>query len=125
MWVEFNENPQGKRIGDCAVRAIQVALGIPWEESYDRLCRMGKAMSDMPSADAVWGALLRKHGFVRRAVSNYCPDCYTVRDFASEHFRGIYVLAIGGHVVVVRDGDWFDSWDSGGETPIYFYFKEE
>lgn len=125
MWIEYNENPNGKRIGDCAVRAVSVALGIPWEEAYDQLCRMGKSMSDMPSADAVWGALLRKHGFVRRGISNYCPDCYTVSDFAGEHFKGIYVLGIGGHVVTVKDGDWYDSWDSGAEVPQFYWYKED
>lgn len=53
-----------------------------------------------------------------------CPDCYTVADFASEHPRGLYVLAIGGHVVTVRDGEWMDSWDSGNEVPAYYWSKE-
>ena len=125
MWIEFNENPVGKRIGDCAVRAVQVALGISWADSYALLAQKGFELGDMPSADRVWGETLRDHGFVRRSISNYCPECYTVLDFASEHFKGVFVLGIGGHVVTVRDGNWFDSWDSGGECPIFYYAKEE
>ena len=30
-YVEFNNNPVGRRIGDCAVRAISKALNIGWE----------------------------------------------------------------------------------------------
>ena len=125
MWVEYNENPNGKRIGDCAVRAVSVALGLSWLEAYDLLVHKGAEMGDMPSADAVWGAVLRSAGFVRRGISNYCPECYTVADFAGEHFKGVYVLGLGGHVVTIRDGNWIDSWDSGGEYPQFYYYKEE
>lgn len=34
MWIEFNGNPTGRRVGDCAVRAVSVALGIDWEKAY-------------------------------------------------------------------------------------------
>ena len=123
MWVEFNENPTGRKTGDCAVRAISAALGVNWDAAYGILTEKGFELGDMPSADRVWGAVLKDYGFLRRSIPNYCPDCYTVRDFASEHFRGVYVLAIGGHVVTVRNGDWWDSWDSGNEVPIYYYYR--
>ena len=78
-------------------------------------------MCDMPSSDAVWGAVLRSHGFVRRGISNTCPDCYTAADFVLGHPVGVYVLAFGGHVAAVRDGLLLDSWDSSAEVPIYYY----
>ena len=28
MWIEHNGNPTGRRVGDCAVRAIEVALDV-------------------------------------------------------------------------------------------------
>lgn len=28
MWQKFNENPCGRNVGDCAVRAVSVALGV-------------------------------------------------------------------------------------------------
>ena len=36
----------------------------------------------------VWGAYLRSRGFDRDMISNSCPDCYTVADFAAEHPHG-------------------------------------
>ena len=51
--------------------------------------------------------------------------CYTVADFAREYPRGVYVLGCSGHVMTVINGEWWDSWDSGAECPIYYWYKEE
>ena len=82
-------------------------------------------MADMPSANAVWGAYLSRRGFKRGIVSESCPVCYTVADFAAEHPHGVYVLALGSHVVTVVDGNYFDTWDSGQEIPLYFWERSE
>lgn len=48
-----------------------------------------------------------------------------MRDFASEHPMGAFILSMPGrHVVAVVDGTIFDSWDSGGEVPVYYWTKE-
>ena len=39
--------------------------------------------------------------------------------------HGTYVLATNNHVVAVVDGNYYDTWDSGDETPIYVWRKEE
>ena len=98
-----------------------MALGLTWYEAFDLLTAEARRQCDMPSADAVWGAILRAHGFKRFALSNSCPDCYTAADFARDHDSGVYVLAFGGHVAAVRDGVLYDSWDSSGEVPVYYY----
>lgn len=124
MWREFNPNPYGKRVGDCTVRALCGALGQEWEETFVGLEVEALLMGDMPSANLTWGAYLERNGFRRKLTDAGCSDCYTVRDFCREHPRGVYVLSISGHVVCVRDGDWFDSWDSGDEIPIYYWERE-
>lgn len=120
MWVQYNKNPCGKSVGDCAVRAVSVALELTWFEAYDLLCAFGRNVCNLPSADEVWGAVLRDNGFVREAIEN-CPECYTANDFCRDHPKGVYVLAFGGHVATVRYGKLYDSWNSGNETPIYYY----
>ncbi len=125
MWIQYNENPAGRNVGDCAVRAVSVALGIDWETAYDMIADAGYRMGDMPSSDSVWGAVLRQNGFYRRAVPNKCPDCYTAADFARDHPHGTYVLGFGGHVATVKDGDLYDSWDSSKQIPVYYWFKED
>lgn len=125
MWVEQNANPYGKRVGDCVVRALSVALGQSWDVTYCGICVKGFLMGDLPSANAVWGAYLWDMGFRRKAIEDKCPECYTVRDFCHEHPQGVYVLAISGHVVVVVDGHYIDTWDSGDCVPLYYWARSE
>ena len=125
MFSEINLNPDGKRVGDCVIRAIAYAMQYTWERAYIELMIEGFAEYDLPSSNRVWDTYLRKHGFTRSAIPNTCPDCYTVRDFCRDHPWGIYILATGDHVLVAHNGDYIDSWDSGGEIPIYYYMKEE
>lgn len=124
-WRYFNENPTGRNVGDCAVRAVAVALGIDWETSFLRIAEAAFQMGDMPSSNSVWGAVLRQEGFKRYAIPNQCPDCFTVGDFAAGHQRGTFVLGTGNHVVTVKDGVIYDSWDSSNEIPIYYWSHSE
>lgn len=121
----LNLNPFGRQVGDCTVRAIARATGKTWDETHIGLCLQGLTMGDMPSANSVWGAYLRQQGFIRNVVPNTCPDCYTVAEFATDHPRGVYVLALSSHVVCVEDGTYFDTWDSGSEIPLFYWAKED
>ena len=125
MWAEYQPNPTGRSVGDCAVRALAKALEQSWDETYVGLALEGFKRGDLPNADSVWGPYLRAHGFVRRLIPDECPDCYTVADFAADHPWGTYILSMPGrHVLCVQDGQWHDSWDSGGEVPTYYWEKE-
>ena len=123
MWIRFNENPTGRSVGDCTVRALSVALGVDWETAFDMLTENAKAMGDMPSADSVLGSVLRQNGFYRRAIPNSCPDCYTAQDFCRDNPKGTFVLGFGGHVATVINGNIYDSWDSRSLIPQYVWFE--
>lgn len=121
----YNPNPQAARVGDCTIRAISKALDQRWEETYMSLVLQGFLQADMPSANSVWGSYLKKKGFKRQMIPDQCPDCYTVQEFAQDHPDGTYILALNGHVVAIKDGDYYDTWDSGQEVPVYYWQKEK
>ena len=123
MWIEYQPNPCGKRVGDCAVRAISAALDTDWRTAYLMLCNKGYEICDMPNADVAWGNVLRDNGFIREVIGNDCPDCYTAEDFCVDHPTGVYVLGFGGHVATIIDGQLMDSWDSSQECPQFFWRK--
>jgi len=125
MWIKFQNNPAGRNVGDCAVRAVSVALGVDWESAYNLIADAGFNMADMPSSDAVWSAVLRQHGFYRMNIPNTCPACYTAADFAADHPRGVYVLGFGGHVATIVDGNLYDAWDSSQEIPQFVWYRKE
>lgn len=124
-FVFYNPNPKNQIVGDCAVRAISKAIGMDWSDAFIGLSAEGLALRDMPSANYVWGMFLKKYGFGEHMISSICPECTTVERFAKDHPRGRYVLACQNHVVSVIDGNYYDTWDSGGEIVLYFYKKEE
>ena len=123
-WIMYNPSPTNRNVGDCAVRAIAKALGTDWETAYALIALNGYLIGDMPSSNSVWGAVLRQNGFYRSAIANTCPDCYTIADFADDHPDGVYVVGTGSHVVTIRDGCIYDSWDSSQEIPQYYWHKE-
>lgn len=112
-------------MGDCAVRAVAKALRTDWETAYALIAENGYQMNDLPSSNAVWGSVLRQHGFYRSAIPTTCPDCYTAADFAEDHPHGTYVLGFGNHVATIVDGIIYDSWDSSNEIPIYYWGKDK
>lgn len=124
-YVSYNANPIKKRVGDCTIRAISKAIDQDWERTYVELCLQGFIMCDMPSANHVWGAYLKNKGFRRAIIEDEYPDGYTVSDFCQDNPVGRYVLAISGHVVAVVDGMYYDTWDSGDEVPIYYWYRKE
>lgn len=125
MFMFYNPNPAGRKVGDCSIRAVSKALNIDWETAYLKVCLAGYQMGDMPSSDSVWGAVLRQNGFYRKVIPNSCPDCYTANDFCEDNPKGVYVLGFGGHVATVIDGNLYDSWDSSKEIPIYVWYLKE
>lgn len=125
MWRQFNNNPTGRAVGDCAVRALSVALGVDWETAYSMIAVNGFLMGDMPSSNSVWGAVLRQRGFYRKAIPDTCPDCYTFADFAHDNPDGVFVLGTGTHVAAVKDGIIYDAWDSSNEIPQFVWYRKD
>ena len=120
----YQNNPSGKDLGDCVVRAVSLATDENWQKTYIALALQGFLLSDMPNSDAVWGAYLRNSGFLRHSIPNTCPDCYTIADFANDHPSGVFVLGTGSHAVAIINGNYMDAWDSGSEVPVFYYSKE-
>lgn len=124
MYIHTNLNPQNKMVGDCVVRAIAKAMDKEWEMVYLELTMLGLEMADMPSSNEVWGTYLLNHNFSRFAIPNFCPACYTVEEFCMDNTKGTFVLGTGTHALAVINGNYYDTWESGYEVPMYCFRKE-
>lgn len=123
-YVNYNPNPTRKLVGDCVIRAISKILNKDWEDTYLDVVMKGYVMHDMPSSNDVWGNYLHDHGFKRYMIPDTCPDCYTVNRFCAENPDLTGILATGTHVIAVDGGNYYDTWDSGHEIPIFYWRKE-
>lgn len=121
MFVFCNPNPEKNLVGDCVIRAISIALNQDWQTTFLGVTVKGFELYDMPSSNNVWGAYLEEKGFERLSILNTCPNCYTIKDFCKDNPKGIYIIGTGSHAVAIIDGNYYDTWDSGDEVPIYFF----
>lgn len=124
MYIVYNPNPSRKLTGDCVIRAITLVMNSDWKSTYMNIALQGYMMDDMPSSNSVWGAYLYSNGFNRYIIPNTCPACYTVKDFCRDNPKGTFLLSTGSHAIGVKNGNYYDSWDSGDEVPIYYWRKE-
>lgn len=123
----FNPNPlQRVSSGDCTVRALSLAIGFDgdWYAAYLALCVRGYEYGEMPSANEIFASLLLDNGYKEYSLMSKCRDCYSIEQFCRDNPVGEYVACSGNHVVYCRDGDYYDSWDSGDVVAIYYFKKE-
>lgn len=124
-FIYTNPNPNSLRVGDCIIRAISIFLNQSWNETYIDICRKGYELKDMPSSNNVWSSYLMDLGYERNIIKSECNNCYTIKDFCIDNPEGIYLLCTGTHAVTVICGSYYDTWDSGDESPIFYFTKEE
>ena len=126
MYVYFNPNPARRVTSDCVIRAVCKLMDIDWDTAFLKLSYIAFIKKDSIEKGHVWGDFLKLNGYRRGHIPDSCPDCYTVENFCVDHPKGRYLLRIdgmvSGHVVTVVDGDYYDTWESGGETVEYFYY---
>ena len=120
MYEFVNVNPCKKRLGDCVVRALSLALNQSWYRTAIDLCIEGLIQCDMQDSNAVWSAYLLSKGFKKYPIL----DTLTFEEFATTHPDGLYIVATGSHVAVIRDGVILDNWDSSDEQVSYYFVRE-
>ena len=125
MWIRYNPNPCGKRVGDCTIRAISKALNQSWDKTYWQMSIFGYLHCDLLNSNNLWTYFLKEKGFKMQIILDEYPEYYTVEDFCIDHPKGTYVLGTGSHAVAVVDGCYYDAWDSGNEIPIYYFERQE
>lgn len=131
---------KGKKIsrGDCVIRAMQMAWGLKGEDGWriasERLFARSLMVADTQIGDATWQSFCKQDKTVPRYQVNedgswkLFPDTndplnmirkyYTVAEFAKftkNHKKG-YIVQVSKHLVYVKGGKYFDSWNSGLET---------
>ena len=124
-FIRTNPNPANRQTGDCVIRAISIAENKSWDDVFLDPMIESFYLKDMPSSNYAWGTYLRKNGYHRHVISDLCPDCFSVADFVGENPEGTYILGTGTHVICVKDGSYYDTWDSGDTIPVYYFKKGE
>lgn len=105
MYKYYNANSKGNFVNDCVVRAIAVAQGKTWDETYEEL-------SDIAQEE---GILLDDvnfvEGYLDKRYKRVCHYSKTVEEFLEEHPKGVYLITMEGHITVIIDGILYDIFD--------------
>lgn len=105
MYEYYNANPIGNFVNDCVIRAISLAEGKTWDETYDELSELAQEQ----------GIILDDVNFVEPLLdSRYereCHDYVSVGDFAKEHPDNIYLITMNNHITCSFYGKIIDSFD--------------
>lgn len=109
--------------GDCAVRCACKAENVDWLTAFDMLCLIARRIQSMPNSKACYEVLLKERGYIYHKISNAKGSKRpTVDSFAKEHGTGTFVLVVANHYVCCKDGNFYDTWDSGKKC-LYGYWQ--
>ena len=117
-WRTYNPNPKSHNTGDCSLRAYCAAFGKTWEEAYDIASKIAKENGYIMDATQACDKIL-KEGFNCEVDPTYnrktvkSKDRITINAFAMSHPYGTYIVHTHGHLTTVKNGEYWDSWDSG------------
>lgn len=108
MFRYYNANPLGRNVNDCTVRAISLATGRTWDDTFEELSKFAQAQAIMVDEVAYIDE------YLERRYTKVC-DCeglgITVEDFINSHSNGIYLITMAGHITCSINGIVYDTFD--------------
>lgn len=124
MFVNYNANPNGKKTGDCAIRAVAVATGLGWDKAYIGLADSGFRLKTAPNdVDAIEDFLVSQGfsvGKIRVKKGDHRP---TVDSFARDNPNMYAVLRVANHLTCCGRGNYVDIWDCGDCSVYKYWYK--
>lgn len=107
MFIYYNANPYGRLINDCTIRAISLATGESWNDTYKELSNFARMQGSMfDDIMYIDGYLDSKFDKVYRRSDG---RRLTVEDFIHLYDKGTYLLTMRGHITCCIDGVIYDT----------------
>lgn len=120
MFKYCNINPEGKRVGDCVIRAISLALDIPYDEVLSILYTNSNYFNcDMLVRDCYSKVLSEDFG-----LPKFKGMGKTVREVIEDFNDSILIIRIENHLTASIGGVVYDIWDPSEEIVDVFWVVE-
>lgn len=106
---QYNANPRQRRVNDCTVRAISLATGRTWDQTFEELSKVAQAQAIMPDDVNYIDEYLER----RFQKVCGCKDRIriTVGEFVNTHPQGTYLITMRGHITCAIDGCIYDTFN--------------
>lgn len=109
MYQYYNNNPLGRHVNDCSVRAIALATNQTWDQTYQQLSnyarKQGITFSEVEFIDQHLSEQYKKY------CTKQQNKVITVGDFANLQLPGRWLCTMGSHITCVIDGIIYDTFD--------------
>ena len=111
MFSYYNANPYRRLVNDCTIRAISLATGETWNDTYKELsdfARMqGSMLDDVMYIDSYLDKMFDK------IYQRNNRKKLTVREFTQQYPIGIFLITMRGHITCCIDGTIYDTFYPG------------
>lgn len=120
----YNPNPKKLLTGDCVIRAYCKAFDTEWENallaSTFFAIKDCQVFNDNKAVQAFLESLgcIRHKVVVKKGSKRPTPDSLAR---SRENKGKTLVCSVAGHIVTVREGKYYDTWDSGSKGIYWFY----
>ena len=105
----YNANPYKRRVNDCTVRAISLALNITWDNAYDLLSSYAKAQGIMMDDVEYIDDFLEQHFEKLCGCKNRIR--ITVEEFVNDNPVGTFLITMNGHITCSINGVIYDTYN--------------
>lgn len=132
MYQQFNNNPgckiykRGKKKGrkevksDCVIRCMMLAWDVDWLTAAKRLAERSFELYEPQIAKPVYESFCEPANIDAKTVDSYSgrKRYKTVLEFAGSTKGNPtgFIVSVPHHLVFVKDGNYYDAWNSGFET---------
>ncbi len=120
-----NDKDLKDKYGDCAVRAICVVEDIDWLTAYDIMYKYSREVQCPMNCKHGFEEIMRQLGYTYVGVSNKKgAKRPTVAQISKKLDKGQRAVAVvSNHYVGVKDGNYYDIWDSGYKSLYGYWVK--
>lgn len=102
----YNNNPLGRHVNDCTVRAIALATGRSWDDTYKELSNYAREQA------ITFSEVEFINDYLSQQYPRYCQDkshsVVTVGDFSDLQLQGTWLVTMNGHITCIIDGVIYD-----------------
>lgn len=110
----YNPHPQQKLVADCVKRSLTLATGKDYKQVSLELNRLKKEIGAKEfNSTENWKEFVKRLGWKKLSFPAIKDqprmNGYT---FTEKYPKGTYLLRMAGHLVTVKDGVLYDTWDS-------------
>lgn len=120
-----NDKDLKDKYGDCAVRAVCVVENLSWLDAYDIMYKYSRKVQSPMNCKIGFEEIMQQLGYTYVGVSNKKgikrPTVAQLSKILEKNQRAVAVVA--NHYVGLKEGNYYDVWDSGYKSLYGYWVK--